>query len=194
MSAIAAFSQRKQAGFTIVELLIVIVVIAILAAISIVAYTGIQARASDSRMRSAAAQIEKALQIYSVDYGPGIPLGGSSSTAVTSGNPCTDGVNGFFGTTSYLCSVEDSLVAYDLLPGGFTLSLPANTYFGTQTNGSRSFMLYNCAAAGSYGLYWTLRSPTAADTSSIDSTLSSCGNNVMIRDTWGMRAGRVLKL
>jgi prepilin-type N-terminal cleavage/methylation domain-containing protein len=34
--------KRTMSGFTIVELLIVIVVIAILAAISVVAYTGIQ--------------------------------------------------------------------------------------------------------------------------------------------------------
>lgn len=40
--------KTKQNGFTIVELLIVIVVIAILAAITVVAFNGIQARASDS--------------------------------------------------------------------------------------------------------------------------------------------------
>lgn len=34
--------KHRQVGFTIVELLIVIVIIAILAAISIVAYNGIQ--------------------------------------------------------------------------------------------------------------------------------------------------------
>jgi prepilin-type N-terminal cleavage/methylation domain-containing protein len=39
---------KTSKGFTIVELLIVIVVIAILAAISIVAYTGIQDRARNS--------------------------------------------------------------------------------------------------------------------------------------------------
>ena len=39
-------------GFTIVELLIVIVVIAILAAISIVAYNGIQQRGKDSKVQS----------------------------------------------------------------------------------------------------------------------------------------------
>ena len=44
--------KHKQQAFTIVELLIVIVVIAILAAISIVAYNGIQNRAYDAAVQS----------------------------------------------------------------------------------------------------------------------------------------------
>lgn len=51
-------------GFTIVELLIVIVVIAILAAISIVAYSGIQNRAKTSSGQQLAAQVEKKAQAY----------------------------------------------------------------------------------------------------------------------------------
>lgn len=44
--------SRGQHGFTIVELLIVIVVIAILASISIVSYNGVQGRASDTAVQS----------------------------------------------------------------------------------------------------------------------------------------------
>lgn len=55
---------RKQTGFTIVELLIVVVVIAILAAITIVAYNGIQNRAYDSSVQSDLANIAKQYEIY----------------------------------------------------------------------------------------------------------------------------------
>lgn len=57
-------STTKQKGFTIVELLIVIVVIGILAAITIVAYNSIQDRANDSRRLSDAQSIIKSLQAY----------------------------------------------------------------------------------------------------------------------------------
>ncbi len=56
-------------GFTIVELLIVIVVIAILAAISIVAYNGIQQRAKNSQTTEVLASWIKALNLYKVDNG-----------------------------------------------------------------------------------------------------------------------------
>ena len=53
----------RSRGFTIVELLIVIVVIAILAAITIVAYTGIQERARVSGFTDAVRKVEKAFQL-----------------------------------------------------------------------------------------------------------------------------------
>src|SRR5690625_2336113 len=78
-----------QRGFTIVELLIVIVVIAILAAISIVAYTGIQERAVNSRTISSVNQSVKLLNMYYQEHGkwpidpdgPATSPGGSSSGA-----------------------------------------------------------------------------------------------------------------
>lgn len=56
------FRQRtRHLGFTIVELLIVIVIIAILAAITIVAYNGIQQRAKTSQDAAAIAQFSRSL-------------------------------------------------------------------------------------------------------------------------------------
>lgn len=61
--------NKSKSGFTIVELLIVIVVIAILAAISIVAYTGIQSRAYTSRLQADINQITKVVQIHEANEG-----------------------------------------------------------------------------------------------------------------------------
>ena len=56
--------DTNKSGFTIVELLIVIVVIAILAAITIVAYNGIQDRATYTKYNGSIAQVKKALDLY----------------------------------------------------------------------------------------------------------------------------------
>ena len=62
-------SIPKQRGFTIVELLIVVVIIAILAAVTVVAYNGIQGRANDAVVQSdLKASYSKLLQ-YQVDNG-----------------------------------------------------------------------------------------------------------------------------
>lgn len=56
--------KTKNRGFTIVELLIVIVIIAILAAITIVAYVGIQNRAKTSAAQALANNISKKAEAY----------------------------------------------------------------------------------------------------------------------------------
>lgn len=56
-------------GFTIVELLIVVVVIAILAAITIIAYNGIQNRANDTAVQSDISNMAKKLQLYYTENG-----------------------------------------------------------------------------------------------------------------------------
>ena len=74
---------NKQSGFTIVELLIVIVVIAILAAITIVAYNGIQARSKNSAAQTTAATVVKKAELYNTEIGY-YPLGMSALTGAPS--------------------------------------------------------------------------------------------------------------
>ena len=59
----------NKRGFTIVELLIVIVVIAILAAITVVAYNGIRDRAQASQITSGINQKHKAFKLWPSDRG-----------------------------------------------------------------------------------------------------------------------------
>jgi prepilin-type N-terminal cleavage/methylation domain-containing protein len=68
------WATGQQKGFTIVELLIVIVIIAILAAIAIVAYNGVQNRANDAAVQSDIRKIGIAMHSY-------ITLNGSLPTS-----------------------------------------------------------------------------------------------------------------
>ena len=60
-------NTQTQNGFTIVELLIVVVVIAILAAITIVSYNGITSRANDSAAKTSAVSVQKKAELYASD-------------------------------------------------------------------------------------------------------------------------------
>lgn len=85
---------KLKNGFTIVELLIVIVVIAILAAISIVAYNGIQARAKLTQQVADLDRIGRAIQLWSAENDKTLGSSGSgyngqglgSFTATTTNN------------------------------------------------------------------------------------------------------------
>lgn len=61
--------MRRQRGFTIVELLIVIVVIAILASLTVVAFSSTQSSARDSKRKADIAAITRALELYYTEKG-----------------------------------------------------------------------------------------------------------------------------
>ena len=91
-----AISQRS--GFTIVELLIVIVVIGILAAITIVSFNGVTARAENMKTISGVTAYAKAFSMYAIENGSypsapaypclGSPVSGSCARVVTVAGQC----------------------------------------------------------------------------------------------------------
>ncbi len=106
-SGLALYGRKTHMGFTIVELLIVIVVIAILAAISVVAYTGIQTRARDSIRTDTIAKIKQSLELYRAENG-GYPG--------TTANP---GFEGWEASTDVAGTFLEQLQPY-----GFSSNLP----------------------------------------------------------------------
>ena len=79
------WARKERSGFTIVELLIVIVVISILAAITVVAFNGIQNRAQNATIISQAGKMSKYLRAYVALNGGDqmksqLPVGGSPVT------------------------------------------------------------------------------------------------------------------
>lgn len=71
--------KTSQKGFTIVELLIVIVVIGILAALVLNTFSGVQRRARDSQRQTDVNSVATQLEVFYNDNG-GYPLGATITT------------------------------------------------------------------------------------------------------------------
>lgn len=95
---------KTKSGFTLVELLIVIVVIGILAAITLVAYNGVQAKAKLAQQVSELDTIGKAVQLWSAENGTSLYYSGTGWTGHGYGSFTQTG--GSYTTTS----IEDLLV------------------------------------------------------------------------------------
>ncbi|MFN3699747.1 MAG: type II secretion system protein, partial [Dictyoglomus sp.] len=75
--------MRREKGFTLIELMVVIVIIAILAAVALPNFMGATERARESAVRSAIKTIQTALEMYATDNQGYYP---SNITDLQSGN------------------------------------------------------------------------------------------------------------
>jgi prepilin-type N-terminal cleavage/methylation domain-containing protein len=80
-------TRKRTGGFTIVEMLVVIVVIAILAAITIVSFNGVQQQARESMLKAELAKAQKQIQLYISDTGK-LPTAINSCPTPTAGKTC----------------------------------------------------------------------------------------------------------
>jgi prepilin-type N-terminal cleavage/methylation domain-containing protein len=130
--------QTKARGFTIVELLIVIIVIAILAAITIVAYNGVQNRARTSANQSAAVAVQKKVEAFNAATGA-YPL-----------------------TTSSIVTQLNTVNESSLTGSGITI-IATTPVTGTAANTVRvNFCTAPAAATGYQILYWDATAGSAA--------------------------------
>lgn len=86
-------NHKQQSAFTIVELLIVIVVIGILAAISIVAYSGISHRATVATLQQDLSNATQKIQIYQLDNSK-YPVSVTDCPNPTTDNVCLKSTSG----------------------------------------------------------------------------------------------------
>lgn len=75
--------KKSSRGFTLVELVIVVAVIIILAAMTISVYSGAQARSRDAKRKADIANIAKALELYYDDNGE-YPNAANNGTLISS--------------------------------------------------------------------------------------------------------------
>ena len=147
-------TMKKDRGFTIVELLIVIVVIAILAAITIVAYNGIQNRAKSSAGQSLANSIQKKSLAY-------YTLNGSYPTFCQFKTNTTDPT--VTGTApNYTCTAGSTSAGSESKLDD-TSSITAAAVTTTTANGGQVVTLQNCGATvGNKIGYWDYAASTPA--------------------------------
>lgn len=99
--------NKFQQGFTLVELLIVIAIIGVLAALLMANFIGVRQRARDAQRKSDLKQIQSALELYRSDIGSYPGCTSSSCNFPNTTNPKTCGASALFnsGSTTYMQKV-----------------------------------------------------------------------------------------
>ena len=184
---------NKNHGFTIVELLIVIVVIGILAAISIVSYNGIQNRSKNAQTTSALNNWVKGLQMYKADRGSWptgwVCLGENYKYGLSGQDPTGSAQCRQTGTSGYTTNSTFNTAMAPYIQG--QLPTPAFVTATQDTSNWRRGLMY-AFAGGSGGTVVYIDAALAGELSrcpdvggTLSSTRSLWGGNTMCNYTLG---------
>ena len=127
-------NNDTRAGFTIVELLIVIVVIGILAAITIVSFNGVTARSTFAKEKSEMALINKAIAMYYSENSNYPSTGGSGSWS------------GFGQAPSFVPGIAPAYISK--IPQMPTSSSANNSYLYTSNGTDYKLIRYSDSTSG----------------------------------------------
>ncbi len=146
----------KHKGFTIVELLVVIVVIAVLASITIISYSWLRGDAVDSKIRAVVKMAGDAESLYE----------GQGNARLAHGEfSVTDGI--------------DALVSKKLLKVGYRDGLQSKNV----QNPNKIFLFRSCPdtdRTGSMVIYASLNNPTSEDINNFNNVRNQCGHMASI--------------
>lgn len=147
----------KHKGFTIVELVVVIIVIGILVSISIVSYTMVTRDAIDTKIKASVKTVGDAVSLHESQTDKRVYLNGALTNS--GGSPAT-GV-----TTTLIPKYLKTDYADDLSSNKLAV-------------GNSIILAYDCAdGSGGFVVYSSLNNPTAEETSRFNSTRTSCGHD-----------------
>lgn len=175
-------TTRKFNGFTLIEVMIVIVVIAILATLVAVSYGKAQQQAADTQKRDAFDKFADALMTWSVQHRGSMPYGGKNTGGPTydsANEVCTNpgalAVNGWqdynYRASGYTCTLGDMLVNSGYLPAALFTNLPPNVL--SSTNGN--FMAFTCPTDTTKIILMAAQeAPSAKDTTAFDANYTAC--------------------
>ncbi len=124
--------MKRKAGFTLVELMVVAVIVAILAAVAIPLMSGNKDRAMATEAQAGCSTVRTAVQVYRAEH-DALPTGGAASTLPGIGATDLDGT--YFVTANYVYAQGAG--------GGYTI-----TVTGTKTDVAGETVILTVDAAG----------------------------------------------
>ncbi len=152
--------KHQQGGFTLIELVVVVAIIATIMSIVVALVGDAKAKARDTKRRTDLAQIQVALELYRNQNGSFYVTGGGAGGTGT-------GYLSYENGSSYPAAVTRILYNQGHLPQPI-IEDPLQ---------SPGYMIYICSGGQSYALSATLEFPTNRDIADIQTSCNGSGPN-----------------